>query len=100
MPVGGLKEKCLAAFRSGVETVAIPFQNQKDLDEIPRPLRNKLHFILARNMNDVLAVAFGDKQPVNAPQEDPKPRGGTKTKKPNRPPRSKDTRGRTVPANA
>lgn len=100
LPVGGLKEKCLAAFRSGVETVAIPFQNQKDLDEIPRPLRNKLHFILARNMNDVLAVAFGDKQTVNAPQEDPKPRGGTKTKKPNRPPRSKDTRGRTVPANA
>ena len=38
LPVGGLKEKCLAAFRSGVETVTIPFQNQKDLEDIPPSL--------------------------------------------------------------
>ena len=100
LPVGGLKEKCLAAFRSGVETVAIPFQNQKDLEEIPRPLRNKLHFILARNMNDVLAVAFGDKQPENAPGDTPKPRAAAKAKKPSRRPRPKGGRDRTVPANA
>ena len=100
LPVGGLKEKCLAAFRSGVETVAIPFQNQKDLEEIPRPLRNKLHFILARNMNDVLAVAFGDKQPENAPGDTRKPRAAAKAKKPGRRPRPKGGRDRTVPANA
>jgi len=100
LPVGGLKEKCLAAFRSGVETVAIPFQNQKDLEEIPRPLRNKLHFILARNMNDVLAVAFGDKQPEDAPGDTPKPRAAAKAKKPSRRPRPKGGRDRTVPANA
>ena len=98
LPVGGLKEKCLAAFRSGVETVAIPFQNQKDLEEIPRPLRNKLHFILARNMNDVLAVAFGDKQPEDAPGD--KSRPAAKAKKPSRRPRPKGGRDRTVPANA
>ena len=100
LPVGGLKEKCLAAFRSGVETVAIPFQNQKDLEEIPRPLRNKLHFILARNMNDVLAVAFGDKQPEDAPGDTPKSRAAAKAKKPSRRPRPKGGRDRTVPANA
>ncbi len=100
LPVGGLKEKCLAAFRSGVETVAIPFQNQKDLEEIPRPLRNKLHFILARNMNDVLAVAFGDKQPGDEPGDTPKPRAAAKAKKPSRRPRPKGGRDRTVPANA
>ncbi len=100
LPVGGLKEKCLAAFRSGVETVAIPFQNQKDLEEIPRPLRNKLQFILARNMNDVLAAAFGDKQPEDAPGDTPKPRAAAKAKKPSRRPRPKGGRDRTVPANA
>ena len=100
LPVGGLKEKCLAAFRSGVETVAIPFQNQKDLEEIPRPLRNKLHFILARNMNDVLAVAFGDKQPEDAPGDTPKSRAAAKAKKPSRRPRPRGGRDRTVPASA
>ncbi len=99
LPVGGLKEKCLAAFRSGVETVAIPFQNQKDLEEIPRVLRNKLHFILARNMNDVLAVAFGDKPPDKPVHADPKPRAAAK--KPARRTRPKGGAGdRTVPANA
>lgn len=58
LPVGGLKEKCLAAFRNGVNTVAIPYQNAKDLEEIPRPLRDKLHFVLARNMSDVLEAAL------------------------------------------
>ena len=99
LPVGGLKEKCLAAFRSGVETVTIPFQNQKDLEDIPRPLRNKLHFILARNMNDVLAAAFGDKQPGAASDDPPK----TKTraaKKSRRRSRPKGGREPTVPANA
>ena len=104
LPVGGLKEKCLAAFRSGVETVAIPFQNQKDLEDIPRPLRNKLHFILARNMNDVLAAAFGDKQPVGDSAEPPKARAAGKPKKAARQtarrPRPKPPSDRTVPANA
>ncbi len=100
LPVGGLKEKCLAAFRSGVETVAIPFQNQKDLEEIPRPLRNKLHFILARNMNDVLAAAFGDKQPESVSGDTPKPPAAARRKKAGRRPRPKGGADRAVPANA
>ena len=100
LPVGGLKEKCLAAFRSGVETVAIPFQNQKDLEDIPRPLRNKLRFILARNMNDVLAVAFGDKPLDSGSPDRPKTRSPAKAKKTSRRNRPKGERDRTVPANA
>ena len=100
LPVGGLKEKCLAAFRSGVETVAIPFQNRKDLEEIPRPLRNKLHFILARNMNDVLAAAFGDKQAEGGAAPVPKPVTAARARKPARRGRPKDAGDRTVPANA
>ena len=100
LPVGGLKEKCLAAFRSGVETVTIPFQNQKDLEDIPRPLRNKLHFILARNMNDVLAAAFGDKQPGAASPPRPKTRAPAAAKKSRRRSRPKGGREPTVPANA
>ena len=99
LPVGGLKEKCLAAFRSGVETVAIPFQNRKDLEEIPRPLRNKLQFILARNMNDVLAVAFGD-LPPDGTSEAPKAKHGPKGKKTARRPRPKGPGDRPMPANA
>ena len=100
LPVGGLKEKCLAAFRSGVATVAIPFQNRKDLEEIPRPLRNKLHFILARNMNDVLAAAFGDTPPDSPVHPEPKTRAAAKNRKPARRTRPKGAGGRTVPANA
>ncbi|MDE0343023.1 MAG: endopeptidase La [Deltaproteobacteria bacterium] len=99
LPVGGLKEKCLAAFRSGVQTVAIPFQNQKDLEEIPRPLRNKLNFILARNMNDVLAVAFDDK-PGGVPTKEPGPGTAAKARKQARRSRPKSGGDRTVPANA
>lgn len=101
LPVGGLKEKCLAAFRSGVGTVAIPFQNRKDLEEIPRPLRNKLHFILARDMNDVLAAAFGDKQPDSPAPARPKPGAAARARKSARRSRPKGAAGdRTVPANA
>ena len=99
LPVGGLKEKCLAAFRSGVQTVAIPFQNQKDLEEIPRPLRNKLNFILARNMNDVLAVAFDDK-PGGAAAKEPGSGTAAKARKQARRSRPKSGGDRTVPANA
>jgi ATP-dependent Lon protease len=58
LPVGGLKEKCLAAFRAGVRTIVVPDRNQKDLDEIPKPLRRKLKLVLAKNMSDVLKLAL------------------------------------------
>ena len=58
LPIGGLKEKSLAAFRAGIKTVIIPDKNHKDLDEIPKALRRKLHWLEAKNMSEVLQVAL------------------------------------------
>ncbi len=62
LPIGGLKEKSLAAFRAGITTIIIPDRNEKDLDEIPKPLRRKLHWVVAKNMSDVLKIALLEKQ--------------------------------------
>jgi ATP-dependent Lon protease len=58
LPIGGLKEKSLAAFRAGMKTIIIPDRNEKDLDEIPKALRRKLHWVLAQSMSDVLKSAL------------------------------------------
>jgi ATP-dependent Lon protease len=60
LPIGGLKEKSLAAVRAGIKTIIIPDRNEKDLDEIPKPLRRKLRWVVAKNMSDVLKVALLD----------------------------------------
>ena len=62
LPIGGLKEKSLAAFRAGMKTVIVPDRNEKDLDEIPKALRRKLNWVCAQNMADVLKVALVDKK--------------------------------------
>ena len=62
LPIGGLKEKSLAAFRAGMKTVIVPDRNQKDLNEIPKALRRKLNWVCAQNMADVLKVALVDKK--------------------------------------
>lgn len=61
LPIGGLKEKSLAAFRAGIKTIIIPERNAKDLDEIPKVLRRKLQWVLAESMSDVLKSALLDK---------------------------------------
>jgi ATP-dependent Lon protease len=61
LPIGGLKEKSLAAFRAGIKTIVIPDRNEKDLDEIPKPLRRKLNWVVAENMSDVLRIALMDR---------------------------------------
>lgn len=58
LPIGGLKEKCLAAMRAGLTTVIIPKLNEKDLTDIPSEAKEKLKFILAENVDDVLANAL------------------------------------------
>ncbi|OFH97949.1 Lon protease 1 [Clostridium acetireducens DSM 10703] len=54
LPIGGLKEKSLAAYRAGIDTVIIPKDNEKDLLKIPKTIKNKLKFILADNIDVVL----------------------------------------------
>ena len=58
LPVGGIKEKVLAARRSGITTLILPEANRKNLDEIPRPLRRNLHFIFVKDVREVFAAAL------------------------------------------
>ncbi len=58
LPVGGLKEKMLAAYRAGLKTVVIPKRNKKDLVDIPRRVQRKLNVILVEQMDEVLAAAL------------------------------------------
>ncbi len=58
LPVGGIKEKVLAAHRAGLGTVILPKQNEKDLDDVPREVRRRLKFILAEHVNDVFEAAL------------------------------------------
>ncbi|QXE89408.1 endopeptidase La [Geomonas subterranea] len=67
LPIGGLKEKILAAARLGVTTVIIPVQNKKDLEDVPKTILKKLKIVAATNIDDVLAVAL-EKFPPPAPK--------------------------------
>ena len=58
LPIGGLREKTLAAYRAGIKTVLIPEQNLKDLDEIDTEARAALTFIPCQSAEDVLAGAL------------------------------------------
>jgi ATP-dependent Lon protease len=58
LPVGGVREKALAALRAGITRVIVPAQNVQDLDEIPRELKRKIHFTAVHDMDDVLEVAL------------------------------------------
>jgi ATP-dependent Lon protease len=58
LPIGGLKEKALAAVRAHVGTIIIPHRNEKDLEEIPAHLRKKVKFVPARSMGEVLKAAL------------------------------------------
>ena len=58
LPVGGIKDKALAAQRSGVTTFVLPRRNEVDLDDLPAELKEQLTFVLADTMDDVLEAAM------------------------------------------
>ena len=72
LAIGGLKEKTMAALRSGAKTVLIPAENEADLAEIDPDVRGALHFITAKHVDDVLhtALDFSGVQPWK-PEEKP-----------------------------
>jgi ATP-dependent Lon protease len=72
MPIGGLKEKLLAAHRSGISTVIIPRENRKDLREVPRRVLKATRIVLAEHMDDVLreALKLPDPDSIFGPRKD------------------------------
>lgn len=58
LPIGGLKEKVLAAHRAGIDTIIIPLDNKKDLEDIPEIVRKKMKFVIAEVMDTVLNTAL------------------------------------------
>ncbi|GAB4245565.1 MAG: endopeptidase La [Deltaproteobacteria bacterium] len=82
LPIGGVKEKLLAAHRGGIKTVILPLENEKDLAEVPSKIKSRLEFHFVRHMDEVMALAIelpkerkdspaGEETPPMAP-----PRGG------------------------
>ncbi|MBU3097768.1 MULTISPECIES: endopeptidase La [Clostridium] len=58
LPIGGLKEKSLAAYRAGIDTIIIPCENEKDTEKIPKSIKDKLKFIFASKVENVLEHAL------------------------------------------
>ena len=58
LPIGGLKEKSLAAYRAGIKTIIIPNDNKKDIEDIPLSIRNKIKIIEAKEIETVLQNAI------------------------------------------
>ncbi|GAB3628716.1 ATP-dependent protease La [Pandoraea terrae] len=72
LPIGGLKEKLLAAHRGGIKLVLIPEENVKDLAEIPDTVKNALEIVPVRWIDKVLELAL-ERAPTALPDEEPKP---------------------------
>jgi ATP-dependent Lon protease len=60
LPIGGVKQKVLAAARAGLKTVIMPSHNEKDLDDLPDEVREKMNFVLVDTMDEVLKGALGN----------------------------------------
>ena len=72
LPVGGIKEKVLAAHRAGIKRIIIPARNEKDLVDVPAQARNELDFVYASHMDDVLAAAL-EENPIGRKPPGPPP---------------------------
>ncbi len=69
MPVGGVKEKVLGAMRAGITTIILPRRNEKDLEDVPSAVKEKLSFCLVDRIDQVLELALMDES-VDAPESD------------------------------
>ncbi len=82
LPIGGLKEKALAAHYAGIKTVVIPERNVKDLVEIPEEIRKQISFVACKTVDDVLRAALTDDKPAGRAKSGkakaPTSRSGTK----------------------
>jgi ATP-dependent Lon protease len=69
LPIGGLKEKALAAQRAGIRRLIIPRRNERDIDDIPEPLRKKMNFTLVDTVDEVLDAALQKRARRSRPPE-------------------------------
>jgi len=60
LPIGGVKEKTLAALRAGIRTVMLPKRNEKDLEDVPAEAREKLEFVFLERVEDAIRTAIGE----------------------------------------
>jgi ATP-dependent Lon protease len=60
LPIGGVKEKTLAALRAGIRTVMLPRRNEKDLEDVPPAAREKLTFVFLDRIEDAISCAIGE----------------------------------------
>jgi ATP-dependent Lon protease len=65
LPIGGLKEKMIAALRGGIDTVLIPKENEKDLADIPLAIRRGLRIVTVEHMDEVLGAALSLAEPAS-----------------------------------
>jgi ATP-dependent Lon protease len=66
LPIGGVKEKLLAAHRFGIDTIILPKDNEKDLPEVPEEVRNAMTINLVDTIDEVLALALEEQPPAAA----------------------------------
>ncbi len=66
LPIGGLKEKVIAAYREGMKTIILPKENERDIEEIPESVREKLTFVTVSHMDEVLKTALLPKETAEA----------------------------------
>jgi len=73
LPIGGVKEKLLAAHRGGIKTVILPAENEKDLAEIPAKIKKNVKVIFVRHMDEVISAAIEMPETVKVPESEPVP---------------------------
>jgi ATP-dependent Lon protease len=74
LPVGGVKDKILAASRAGINRIVLPLENERDLDDIPADVRQKMEFHLVESMDEVISITLdGTIVPLDAKEELPEP---------------------------
>ncbi len=64
LPVGGIKDKILAAYRAGIRTIILSAENDKDLDDLPAEIRGEMDFHLVNTMDEVIKIAMGSSRPT------------------------------------
>lgn len=68
LPIGGVKEKCLAAYGAGIKRIILPSRNKKDIAEISNEIKEKIEFIFVNTIEEVIEIAL-EKKKYNPPKQ-------------------------------